>query len=294
LALTLSSFKGGEIMSNIYWMNTIRRKQNAGSGKKYFDFRFDYHTCVWFWGQDQISHPYGYGTNVPPIIVGGQKLELLQSTGSFCEPITGKLTNDGQYKYQTIVDPESYQYIIFPNSWSSSSDVTSFINYFTDDSENWSGFQCPKITTPGVDARDFLLNNYIPDVRLYPYIIEYKTGDDGKVVTDRILKTYSYVNPNQHITSRIGTEPIQFDVNSQGFDVVLNNQSLAPTYKTMLTNIWVNYTPQISDSFVQYGFLGIKRGNTPSSLTPKNSIKWFLQRVTDVDINTQWTHARLS
>jgi hypothetical protein len=298
LALTLSSFKGGEVMSNIYWMNTIRRKQNTGSGKKYFDFRFDYHAIMWFWGNTEQSHPFD-GDDGLSIVVGAQKNELYNSPGAIIEPITGKARNNGQYSFRTIVDPESYQYIFFPITYTDNATVNQFIDLFTSDNETSCGLEVPRIDIRAIPRLkyDICLQHFIEygsRMTLYPYLLEYT--QQGETITNRILKTYSFISPNQHITSRTGNEPVKLGIGNEGISITLDELRVSRSnYRSMLSNIWSNYTAQLPQpSYTQFGFMGIARGNTPSSLTPKNSIKWFLQRVTDVDINTQWTHAQLS
>ena len=284
-------------MSNIYWMNTIRRKQNTGSGKKYFDFRFDYHAIMWFWGNTEQSHPFD-GDDGLSIVVGAQKNELYYNSpgvSTNIEPITGKARNNGQYSFRTIVDPESYQYIFFPIPYSNNTEVNQFIDLFTSDDETFCGLQVPRsdIASQPRLHYDICLPYFSSGMTLYPYLLEYT--QQGGTITNRILRTYSFVSPSQHIISRVGNEPVILGI-GDGISIYLDELRVSRSnYRSMLSNIWSNYTAQLPQpSYAQFGFMGIARGNTPSSLTPKNSIKWFLQRVTDVDVNTQWTHAQLS
>ena len=286
-------------MSNIYWMNTIRRKQNTGSGKKYYDFRFDYHATMWFWGNTEQSHPFD-GDDGLSIVVGAQKNELYNSPGTtnIIEPITGKARNNGQYSFRTIVDPESYQYIFFPIAYTNNTTVNQFIDLFTSDDETFCGLQVPRsdIASQPILRYDICLPYFrqYQDMTLYPYLLEYTQQDE--TITNRILRTYSFISPNQHITSRVGNEPVKLSIGNESISITLDELRVSRSnYRSMLSNIWSNYTAQLPQpSYTEFGFMGIGRGNTPSSLTPKNSIKWFLQRVTDVDINTQWTHTRLT
>lgn len=298
-------------MSNIYWMNTIRRKQNKGSGKKYYDFCLPAATTGYF-GQNRTLpvKAIGFGgadadcsnSNIIPgehqFLIGCQKNDFIDNTSSQQNDFGLPIKND--FYYGLIRDAESFKYVIMKFS-PQYGDYSSFATAFTSalstgeqliapiDLPTNSGWGCRGNVNYGFD------NNYLGSfiVSAYPYILEVRQNDQARKLT-----TFSEKPPNTvSANNQVGNENTKIDFTGITHTWRLHNTVDMSAYCTKLNNVWSSYTRQLGtedETTVYFGFLCIYRGARNSDWTPRRHILWFLNRVTNIDTTNDWTHNQLT
>lgn len=304
-------------MSNIYWMNTIRRKQNTGNSKKYHDYCIEVLGTGYF--EESRTLPiqslnlndpnFSYGDI--HMWAGAQKNEIIDTKNTQWNP--WGISENTSYLYRPIRDSESFQYVILrmkPTSTGQGllNDLQTFVNWFTSNLGSAGQIIAP-IDLPAVSGTDSqgnprqwdtegnsdfgFVNSFITDTALacYPYILE----NDGTTVK---LTTYSEKAPNVVVANnQPGTEntKLRFSVPLTGYAWKLFNTSDMLTYCNKLASNINNYTLKLPNpSGIEFGFLCIFRGSRNSNWTPRRHILWFLNRVTNIDTTNDWTHAQLS
>ena len=295
-------------MSNIYWMNTIRRKQNSGSGKKYYDFCLEATTSGYFeqnrtlpvkaisfgsFDADCSSSNEIQGEH--QFLIGGQKNEFIDNTSSAQNDFGLPIKND--FNYGVIRDNDSFHYVIMKFSPESSGFASAFTSALSTGEQLIAPIDLPTNSGWGCrgNARYDFTHLYIGRfvAAAYPYILEVRQNDQARKLT-----TFSEKAPNTVVANnQIGTENtrISFDTSNHGHSWRLYNTVDMSAYCTKLNNAWGSYTRQLGEeTSVYFGFLCIYRGARTSNWTPRRHILWFLNRVTNIDTTNDWTHVQLT
>lgn len=292
----------------------IIRKKNKGNSAKYYDYCLPLNGEMYF--EQNYTLPeqsielntpdYTYG--VFDVWIGGQKTELLDQRSSVWNPFGISVNNT--FKYATIRDSESFQYIIFRMSPKGSgqgviTDFQSFMSWFTSNLSSAEQIIAPidLPTVSGTDSQGYprqwgtrgnirtgFVTNYTTNNNLacYPYILEYR-GTSVKITT------YSEKAPNTTVANnQVGTEDTKISVTSSHTLRLYNTNDMS-SYCNKLSTAANNYSLKFPDNqALEFGFLCVYRGARSTAWTPKNHMRWFLNRVTNIDTTNDWTHVQLT
>jgi hypothetical protein len=280
LALTLSSFKGGEIMSNIYSMPLMIRRGGTkvkNLGLQTYQGNSDVTKMYYGTGSDDY-YPFNTSASATrgAMDLGAQSIEL--NPGS--KPISPFLKREDYYDglpfFRLLNDVNSYQWVIIrlPEI-----NIPTFCNHLA--SNNM--FEPSDAEKQNMK---FYLDDRYNDMSVYPFVYEYTYSQDE--ITAQKLTTYSEYNPTSAMGDRHqGMETVRIYSTGQF-------HGISSSWTNKLQSAWTGYTNKLTGSTVILGFLAIGRGGNTANITTRNFIRFFLQRCSNIDTTNDWTHIRLT
>ena len=263
-------------MSNIYWMNTIRRKSGEvkhlglqtyqgwpGITKMYYGSGSD----------DYYRIDIDEGSLESVMDVGAQSMEL--NPGS--KTLTPFRPHNALPYFRLISDVKSWQWVVLQ--------IGDDINRSTL-CDNLAANNMFEPSDEEKKAMPFYLDDRYIDMSIYPYVYEY-TESQGEITAQK-LTTYSEVNP----TTVLGDKH-QGDETARIYSTG-EFHGISSSWTNKVKTAWSGYTSQLTGGTVKYGFIALARGAYSSSLTTRGFIRYFLQRCTNIDTTNDWTHIRLT
>ena len=274
-------------MSNIYSMPLmIRRGENKVKNlglQNYLDYMLtsgifeDSNQYIDF-GNGAPGYAFFHGV----VYLGAKNVELRNTKSS--NDYWG-IPYNSVLRFVPVSDNDSFKYAIIRILVPEGGDLSTYVNLFATDFAESKGFKSVDGSYGG-----YPLDLCSVSATLYPFIYEHLPNEQK-------LTTYSVKTPNSTTEkNRRGTEPLELSFGNGNWSVYGSSWSASgyQDYANKLISHLGSYTRQLSGTRLEFGFLAILRGNLPNNWSPRNHIRWFLQRCTDIDVNNDWTHIQLT
>ena len=272
-------------MSNIYSMPLMIRR--GGTKIKNLGLQ-DYLIYMNTSGVFEDSNQYiDFGNGAPgyaffrgAVNLGAKNVELrnTKSTNDYWG-----IPHNSVLRFLTVSDNDSFKYAIIRII--NIDDLSTYVNLFATDFAESKGFKSAGDSYAGSPDDMTIVN-----ATLYPFIYEHLPNEQK-------LTTYSVKTPNSTTEkNRRGTEPLELVFGNGNWSVYGPSWSASDyqDYANKLISHLGSYTRQLTGTGLEFGFLAILRGSLPNNWTPRNHIRWFLQRCTDIDTTNDWTHIQLT
>lgn len=267
-------------MSNIYSMPLMIRRGGGVKNLGLQSYLINMNTSGVFEDSSQYIDfgitPPGYAFFKGAFHLGAKNAELRNTKSN--HNYWG-IPKNSVLRFLTENNNNSFKYAIIRILVPEGGELSNYVNLFATDFAESKGFK-----SAGDSYAGYLDDMTIVNATLYPFIY-----DQNK------LTTYSVKAPNStNERNRRGTEPLELNFGSGNWSVYGSSWS-ASDYQDyankLITHLGSHTQLGVSSEF---GFLAILRGNLPNNWSPRNHIRWFLQKCTNIDTTNDWTHIQLT